>query len=115
MDETDKNGAKRDEKGRFGIGNCANPNGRPRNPEFKKLREALKNVESEEDKIPIFEHFVREAYKDNTVLVSLMRKLLPDLKMVEADIKTEGFRIIIERPQNSLNKPQGKPGEGIDD
>jgi len=100
MDETDKNGANRDGKGRFGANNCANPNGRPRNPEFAALRKAIEKVEAEEDKIPIFEHFVREAYKDTTVLAALMRKLLPDLKMVEADIKTEGFRIIIERPQD---------------
>jgi len=96
----DKNGANRDNKGRFGAKNCANPTGRPRNPEFAALRKAIAKVESEEDKISIFEHFVQEAYRDHTVLIALLRKMLPDLKQIEADIKTEGFRIIIERPKD---------------
>ncbi len=100
MDETAKNGDNRDKKGRFGANNNANPNGRPRNSEIDEFRAAIARVQKQQDRIPIFDHFVEEAYKDNTVLIALMRKMLPDLKMVEADIKTEGFRIIIERPQD---------------
>lgn len=100
MDESDKSGANRDNKGRFGANNCANPTGRPKNPEMAEFRKALANVQAEKDRLPIFEHFIREAYNDHTVLIALLRKMLPDLKQIEADIKTEGFRIIIERPSN---------------
>lgn len=42
-------------------------------------------------------HFVRRAFKSDTVLKDLMKKLLPDLKHVEADIDvTEQFQLIID-------------------
>ena len=111
-DKPVKNGDNRDEKGHFGVGNCANPKGRPRNSEIDEFRQALKEVEAGDcDRKPIFKHFIEQAYEDRTVLIALMRKILPDLKMVEADIRTEGFRIIIERPQDSLKNPQNATGQ----
>lgn len=49
---------------------------------IKDLLIALEHVEAKQ-KLSLLEHFVTRAYKDDPVLVALMKKLLPDLKSVE--------------------------------
>ena len=70
---------------------------------MKALRAAIVKVEKDVDKVPIFEHFVRRAYHDDTVLKALMSKLMPDLKSVDARVtQVSPFRLIIDlgdRPQ----------------
>lgn len=74
-------------KGRKGNPNwvkgvSGNPKGRPKIAASQLLRDALALVK-EEKSADVFLHFVREAYEDNTVLVALMKKLLPDMKAAE--------------------------------
>lgn len=64
------------------IGKTNNPNGRPPagNAFVEQLREALKKAEKERG-ISLLEHAVNIAYeskKDHTVLITLLKKLLPD-------------------------------------
>lgn len=86
-------------------------NGRPQyfqkgHPSFKKgftstyklqdLIVAIKQVEEETGE-DLLVHFVRKSFKNDPVLKDLMKKLLPDLKHVEADIDvTEQFQLIID-------------------
>jgi len=53
------------------------------------LREALRVVEQKKGK-PIFEHFIEAAYEDNSVLTALMKKLIPDLKQLDAFLEMRG-------------------------
>lgn len=62
-----------------------NPNGRPPKPEIEQLRKAIAAVEKKEGK-KLLEHFVCQAFKNDNVLVALMKKVLPDKKQVDADI-----------------------------
>lgn len=71
-------------------GQTGNPNGRPRRPEIQLFREALARVEKEKG-VSLLVHAVRQAYKDTPVLISLLRKMLPDL------IQSEGEENPIER------------------
>lgn len=63
---------------------------------------AIKKVEEELSEeagkpVDLLEHFVKKGFKDNPILKELMKKLLPDLKHVEADIDvTEQFQLIID-------------------
>lgn len=66
-------------------GISGNPGGRPRNSEIEELRKAMKTVQKKHDRT-LLEEFVERAYKDNMVLVALMRKLLPDQKYIEGKI-----------------------------
>jgi hypothetical protein len=77
-------------------GVSGNPNGRPPNPIRTQLDKALKDVEKRHKK-SIIEHALHEAYKDNTLLAAILRKLLPDLKSVEAKVSQDApFRLIID-------------------
>lgn len=70
--------------GRFVKGQSGNPKGRPKNTSIsEELRAAIKRVEAERG-VSLFEHFVRRAYRSDAVLVAIMRKLVPDLKAMEA-------------------------------
>lgn len=70
---------------------------RKRRYSLKTLHRALERVEREEDRIPIFEHFIRRAYSNDRVLCALMSKLLPDLKSVDAQVTQKSpFKLIID-------------------
>lgn len=73
--------------GKFGKGVCGNPEGRPKGSRNKysiaDLHDAIKGVEEEKGK-KLLTHFVEQAFEDKNVLVALMKKMLPDLKSVEA-------------------------------
>lgn len=68
-------------------GQTGNPNGRPPKPEIEELRKAIKAVEKKEGK-KLLEHFVGQAFRNDNVLVALMKKVLPDKK--EADLNVGG-------------------------
>ena len=51
--------------------------GRPRKPEIDVVRMAIAEVEVEK-KQGFWKHAVQEAYKDNTVLNTFIKKFLPD-------------------------------------
>ena len=82
-DSADKIGKNRLPNGKFAKGNCANPNGRPKNPEAEELRQALLKATKKHNK-SFLEHFVDRAYKSDTVAIALAKKILPD--QVESDI-----------------------------
>lgn len=71
---------------------------------LKDLVVAIKEIEDERAISPgemgatsLLEHFVRRAFKSDSVLKDMMKKLLPDLKHVDADIDvTEQFQLIID-------------------
>ena len=71
-------------------GQTGNPNGRPRRPEIQLFREALARVEKEKG-VSLLVHAVWQAYKEGPVLISLLRKMLPDL------IQSEGEENPLER------------------
>ena len=48
------------------------------------LENAIREAEKKNNK-SLLEHFVQRAYEDNTVLIALMRKILPDVKFVAAE------------------------------
>ena len=70
-------------------GQSGNPNGRPPKPEIQLLRDAIQEVQKEENK-DLLKHYVRQAFHDNGLLATLMKKLLPDLKQVDAGIFMTG-------------------------
>jgi hypothetical protein len=70
----------------FTKGHSGNPYGRPVAPRGElndAFIEAIKQVEKNKKK-NILAHFVERALLDDTVLINLMRKLLPDLKSLDA-------------------------------
>ena len=66
-----------------------NRKGAPVNPIIKRFREALSKVETEKKK-SIIEHAINIAYseKHTDVLISLLRKLLPDLSITDSGATT---------------------------
>jgi len=71
-------------KGGCRPGHTNNPNGRPRagSAFLDQLKEALKKVEKEKGKT-LMRHMVERAFLEDTVMVALAKKLLPDLKEVD--------------------------------
>lgn len=48
---------------------------------LKLLQQAIKNVEADKG-INLFEEFVKKALENNSVLIALMKKVIPDLSQV---------------------------------
>ncbi len=69
-----------------------NAKGRPKGSlnrySIAELQQAIGKVENtkvgKKKRSALLVHYVEEAYKDNSVLISLMKKMLPDLKSIEA-------------------------------
>ena len=74
--------------GRFKKGVSGNPNGRQRSEWRDELEDAIRVVQGKKRK-KLMIHIVEQAYKDNRVLVALLKKLLPDLKTGELNISGE--------------------------
>ena len=89
-------------------GQSGNPNGRPKKPEIDALRTAIKVVEKEND-MTLLEHFVRRAYENDSVLVALCKKFLPDMKSIEGGIEVR-HKILqvfgMEPIYNDKNSPE---------
>ena len=80
-----------------GISN--NPDGRPnlREASSQKLRDIIKRVAKRHNNKSLITHAVEQAYKDNTVLIAIMRKILPDLKAIDVTATSDSpFRLIID-------------------
>ena len=71
----------------FVPGSSGNPAGRIKGStnrySIKTLMDAIAKVEGKQGK-PLLQHFISEAYHDKTVLVAVMKKVLPDLKSIES-------------------------------
>lgn len=108
---TKKNGASI--KGRFTKGNSGNVNGRPKGTKNKysiaDLAAAVKVVEKRK-KVSILETFVERALTSDVIMVALMRKILPDLKSIEAIIGTLDAKMdedVAKGIQDKLRKRYG--------
>lgn len=75
-------------------GQSGNPNGRPSKARDE-LNVIIKTVERRKRK-KLLTHFVNRAYEDDTVLVALAKKILPDLRHVAGESSVP-VRIILER------------------
>ena len=83
-------------------GQSGNPDGRPKGPksELAKLREAVREVEARrinsgiKEGARLYEHFVRQAFKDNAVLNALLKKLVPDLKQIDGSIERKQLNLL---------------------
>lgn len=72
-------------------GESGNPAGRPKGStnrySIKNLMDAIAVVEKKEGK-QLLQEFVGKAYEDKTVMIALMKKLLPDLKSIDTLMAT---------------------------
>jgi hypothetical protein len=64
--------------------------------DIKELEKNIAMVEKEKEE-NLLTHFTKRAYKNDNVLIALMRKLLPDKAQDEI---TGDFKLIIKRPGN---------------
>jgi len=72
----------------FQKGQSGNPKGRPKKPIVEELERAIRKVQRQEGK-KLLVHAVEQAFKDNGVLVAILKKILPDLRHIEGSIKAE--------------------------
>lgn len=78
-------------------GQSGNPNGRPRKgkSESDKLRDAIKRVAKRKN-IDFYEEYAEMALEEPSVMISLMRKIQPDLKSIEhKDIAAMNYGVIV--------------------
>ncbi len=89
-------------------GQSGNPNGRPRVPEIEALREAIETVERRKKK-KLFIHLVEQAFKDKTVLIALVRKIIPDRQVEEEErpVTPGAIKQIIFTTQRRKDEPEG--------
>lgn len=95
-------------------GQSGNPNGRPPKPEIEELRKAIAAVEKNEGK-KLLEHFVQRAFKNDNVLVALMKKVLPDKK--QADLNVGGqegnpIEVVMFDGTSTKRKVHKRPSRG---
>jgi hypothetical protein len=87
-------------------GQSGNPAGKPKT-DARKLLEAAIAAESKKRGKSLYQHMVERAFEDDTVLLGLARKLLPDLRSIDANIgQLEPFRLILTNGHRST-KPDG--------
>lgn len=88
------------EETQFKPGQSGNPTGRPKSQAKTLLKEALERASKNHDDVKFLDMVAEKAFTDKEWGIAVFHKLVPTLKAIEADIKTEGFRIVIERPQD---------------
>ena len=69
----------------FKKGQSGNPKGKPPKPAVQALEKAIREVEKEKGE-SFLKTCVKAAYNEPSVMVAILKKILPDLKQVEGDI-----------------------------
>ena len=75
---------------RWKKGQSGNPNGRPRGLKSKYSREleaAIDIVEKSKDQ-KLLVRAVEMAYEDSRMMIAILKKILPDIRYVEADVRS---------------------------
>jgi hypothetical protein len=92
----------------FVKGQSGNPGGRPKNSEASMLKKAMRRIEKKRG-VNFYERFCEMALEDPSVMVALMKKIIPDLKQVEMEGNLVAEMGIIEVPPTV---PVGAPVGG---
>jgi len=107
---TKKKGTWKPEKGvpsRFPKGTSGNPNGRPKGTKNKfsiaELADAIHTVEKKKKK-KLLEYYVEQAFAEPQILISIMKKLLPDLRSIEGMLGVGTFTMSDEEAERIQNK-----------
>ncbi|MCK9370581.1 hypothetical protein M0R04_11785 [Candidatus Dojkabacteria bacterium] len=95
MENNLKNTVKKDTKWKKGV--SGNPNGRPTIAEIDKLRQAIEFGEKKYG-VDIFRHAVERAFKNDVVLIALLKKIIPDI------VKGEGFETNVYNIFNNIKE-----------
>ena len=78
-------------------GESGNPAGRPKGTKNKfsivDLQKAMDKAKEKNGGVSLLEHVCRKAYNDNGLAIAILKKMLPDLRRVEAivDVDLVGF------------------------
>jgi len=81
-------------------GTSANPKGRPKGAKNKygltDLHKAMDKAAKNHDGQTLLENFCERAYSDSQCAIAILKKLLPDLKQIEATVEhgTVGYAIM---------------------
>jgi len=87
--DLNKQELKRDSLGRWKKGFTGNPLGRKNHKsESEYLRDAINKIGSLRNK-PFFEAVAEAAYEDRTVMIAVLKKIVPDLKHITGDVNQE--------------------------
>ena len=71
----------------FKKGTSGNPKGRPKlgNTTKEALEKAIKKVQTKK-RVRLLDHFVARALENDAVLITLIKKFIPDMQHVQADV-----------------------------
>lgn len=84
----------------FKPGQSGNPDGRPKKQSKTLLLQALERASKNHEDVKFLDYVAEKAFTDKEWGLAVFHKLVPTLKAIEADVKTEGFKLIIERPKS---------------
>lgn len=89
----------------FKPGQSGNPKGRPKSSAMKELNEAIEEARKKHD-LSILQQFVERAYKNDAVLIAVVRKLIADKTKaeVEGEFEVKGPLVVTLRPDEKRSK-----------
>ena len=87
----------------FKKGKSGNPKGRPKlgNTTKEALENAIKKVQKKK-RVRLLDHFVERALNNDAVLITLIKKFIPDMQHVQADVDIK--EIIIKWAKQESSK-----------
>lgn len=95
-------------KGTWAAGQSGNLNGRPRNAlTLEELAIAIRAI-GKKNRKTLIQHFVERAYINDTLLLGLMKKFIPDLASFDAFIGISEDRLNKETAKSIRKKLKGR-------